>query len=324
VPMFLLSGLVRSKGIKVVLTGEGADEFLGGYDIFKETVIRSFWARHPESRWRPGLLRRLYPEIARLGATAEPMLNAFFRDQLDPSDPYFSHRVRWRNGNRLLRFLSPDYLDRVKEAGQQSPQEPPLPTNFRFWGVLERAQYLEASVFLSDYLLSSQGDRMSMGHSVEGRYPFLDHRAVEFACKLPAYWKLHGLTEKYLLREVARPLLPDTIGHRRKRPYRAPIHKCFFPSGKPLPSVADLLSEPSLREAGMFQPDSVARLVRKASLAIPLTEIEDMALAGILSAQVLQQTFIQRAREIPPLRMSCNQLERVREGSLHHDCHYRF
>jgi len=304
VPMFLLSGLVRSKGIKVVLTGEGADEFLGGYDIFKETVIRGFWARHPDSRWRPSLLRKLYPEIARLGATAGPMLNAFFRDQLDPSDPYFSHRVRWRNGSRLLRFLSADYMDRVKEDEHLFPMEPPLPEGFRYWGILERAQYLEATVFLSDYLLSSQGDRMSMGHSVEGRYPFLDHRAVEFACRQPAYWKLHGLTEKYLLREVARPLLPETIGHRRKRPYRAPIHKCFFPAGQPLPWIADLLSDTALREAGMFQPDSVARLVRKASLGIALTEIEDMALAGILSAQVLQQTFIQRARTVPSLLLS--------------------
>jgi asparagine synthase (glutamine-hydrolysing) len=303
VPMFLLSALVRDNGIKVVLTGEGADEFLGGYDIFKETVIRQFWARHPESSWRPGLFSRLYPEIARLGATSGSYLAAFFRDQLDPTDPYFSHRIRWRNGNRLMRFLSDDIAEQAGREGQFALPVPDLPHEFVHWGALERAQYLEATVFLSEYLLSSQGDRMSMGHSVEGRYPFLDHRVVEFACKLPAYWKLHGLTEKYLLREMAKPLLPKTIGERRKRPYRAPIHRCFFPNSKPLPFVEEMLSPETVEAAGLFQSGIVTRLVRKATAQGLFTETEDMALAGILSAQLIQNRFVRDARAIGPLSL---------------------
>ena len=68
-PMMLLSGLVRDNDIKVVLTGEGADEFLGGYDIFKEAKIRKFWSVNPNSTWRPRLLEKLYPYIKYLQRT---------------------------------------------------------------------------------------------------------------------------------------------------------------------------------------------------------------------------------------------------------------
>ncbi len=67
--MFMLSGLVHENGIKVVITGEGADEFLGGYNIFKETMIREFWSRQPDSRIRPLLLQKLYPYLAQFQGT---------------------------------------------------------------------------------------------------------------------------------------------------------------------------------------------------------------------------------------------------------------
>src|SRR5204863_3137406 len=73
-PMFLLSKLVRDSGFKVVLTGEGADEFLAGYDIFKEAIIRRFWAKRPDSRLRPMLLRRLYPDIGGLAGSTDSVL----------------------------------------------------------------------------------------------------------------------------------------------------------------------------------------------------------------------------------------------------------
>ena len=78
-PLFLLSGLVQENGFKVVLTGEGADEVLGGYDIFKEAKIRNFLARSPESRWRPLLLRRLYPYMENIQRQPAAYLNHFFR-----------------------------------------------------------------------------------------------------------------------------------------------------------------------------------------------------------------------------------------------------
>jgi asparagine synthase (glutamine-hydrolysing) len=89
-------------------------------------------------------------------------------------------------------------------------------------------------------LLSSQGDRMLMGNSVEGRFPFLDYRVAEFAARLPDRLRLQGLQEKYLLRKAVAPLLPKNIGRREKRPYRSPVLQAFI--GPDAPGyVQDLL-----------------------------------------------------------------------------------
>lgn len=298
-PLFLLSGLVNQHGLKVVLTGEGADEFLGGYDIFKEMAIRRFWARQPQSALRPLLLRRLYPDIAGLGGTSSAYLAAFFqRDLANTASPFYSHALRWQNTARTQRFL-------LDSAGQSVNGAKPwdslidLPAGFDRWPPLGQAQYLEASIFLSQYLLSSQGDRMAMAHSVEGRYPFLDYRVVEFSNRLPPQLKLRGLTEKWLLKRMGQRLLPDEIWQRTKRPYRAPIHRSFFPHTPDY--AAELLAEPAVQASGLFKPAAVGQLVRKAASGTELSEVEDMAVAGILSAQLVHQQFV-RSFRVDPLR----------------------
>lgn len=292
-PLYLLSGLVRDHRLKVVLTGEGADEILGGYDIFKEMKIRRFWARNPESRRRPLLLRRLYPDIGALGAAGDAYRNAFFgRDLTNTDDPFYSHLLRWRNTARCLRFLV-DGGDGRESFGSDIV----LPDGFRRWPPLGRAQYLEATIFLSQYLLSSQGDRMAMAHSVEGRHPFLDYRVVEYAGRLPVHLKMRALTEKFLLRQIGRRLLPAEIWRRPKRPYRAPVHRSFFPDTPAY--VAELLSERELANTGIFRPAAVTQLVYKARNGGRLSEIEDMALAGILSTQLLYRQFVRDFRSQP-------------------------
>jgi len=283
-PMYLLSGLVRERGYKVVLTGEGADEFLGGYDIFKECLIRRFWARQPDSKWRPRLLARLYADIPGLAAGGAANLAAFFGAGLEETGcPYYSHMIRWRNNARTRRFFS----DRVRAELDCEPTDAIVyPPGFDGWKPLARAQYLEAGIFLSEYLLSAQGDRVSMAHSVEGRLPFLDYRVVEFANRLPARLKLCGLTEKYLLRLLAREYLPEDIGRRPKRPYRAPVSRSFFPE-QPLEYVEELLDAAAIARAGLFHAPAVAQLVRKIRSGAPTGETDEMALTGILSAQLL-------------------------------------
>ncbi len=286
-PMFLLSRLVREHGLKVVLTGEGADEVFGGYDIFKEMKIRRFWAREPASNSRPRLLERLYPEIRGLGKAGGAMMTAFFRKGLeDTASPYYSHAIRWQNTSRTLRFLLPD----PSRTGSDSVSGPSLPPEFLRWSPLAQAQYLEMTVFLAQYLLSAQGDRMAMAHSVEGRYPFLDVRVVEFGGRLPSCLKLRGLTEKWILRQVGRKILPSAIWKRPKRPYRAPIQKSFFE--KRHEYVSELLSEESVRESGVFDPSAVSRLTRKALSRDRLGEVDEMALVGILSTQLVHHYFI--------------------------------
>lgn len=292
-PMYLLSRLVHQHDLKVVMTGEGADEFLGGYDIFKEMVVRRFWAKQPDSQMRPQLLKRLYPEIARLGSTSDSFLAGFFKKNLtDTNSPFYSHLIRWSNGTRLQRLLNQPVETPLQDWAAELV---PIPDNFKHWPALAQAQYLEITTFLSTYLLSSQGDRVAMANSVEGRFPFLDYRVIEFCNHLPTKLKLKGLNEKWLLRQLASKLLPADIWQRRKRPYRAPIHRSFFHENTPA-YVSELLSESALQESGLFNPRAVAQLVRKAQSGLQLSEVDDMAIAGVISAQLVHQQFVKDFR----------------------------
>lgn len=308
-PMFMLSQLVQQNGIKVVLTGEGADEFLGGYNIFKEAKLRRFWAQDPDSAMRPLLLQRLYPYVQGL-ADSGSFMEAFFRKGLTETDrPDYSHTIRWANNAPLRRFFSTEIqaalngYDPVAEAVAGLQRH----SAFERWTPLARAQYIEASIFMSEYLLSSQGDRMLMAHSVEGRFPFLDYRVIEFASRIPPRLKIRGLNEKYVLKRAMQGMLPKSVYARTKQPYRAPIHRSFFGPHAPA-YVSELLSPAAIRVAGYFQPQAVSRLAQKAQGAHPLSERENMALAGVLSTQLLHRQFVENfpGRPIPtvaPLRL---------------------
>ena len=307
VPMFLLSRLVRNSGFKVVLTGEGADEFLAGYDIFKENKIRRFWARQPESTFRPLLLKNLYTDIRGIARGNFDFLTAFFRQGLtDLESPWYSHAVRWHNNARTLRFFSDDVLQENNDGHLKTMSEL-LPKAFKNWEPLARAQFLESSIFLSQYLLSSQGDRMGMAHSIEGRFPFLDFRVVEFCNQLPASLKLRVLEEKYLLKTAAHPFLPGEILRRPKRPYRAPIHRSLFSSAS-ADYIGELLAPPSLADSGLFKPQAVQALLNKLRAGTAIGETDDMALAGIISTQLVHRLFVKRFVRPAPL----SDLDRVK------------
>ncbi|MGH8177356.1 MAG: asparagine synthase (glutamine-hydrolyzing), partial [Steroidobacter sp.] len=219
-PLLRLAGLVRNSGIKVVLTGEGADEIFAGYNVFREDKVRRFWARNPGSHWRPNLLSSLYRYIER-DAKAEAFWRAFFRKGLEnTSDPYYSHRIRWQNTGQMNRFFAPDLRAQMQsEEAMMGELESYLDPARASWHPLCRAQYLEMTLFMSCYLLSSQGDRMMMGHSVEGRVPFLDHRLIELAARIPPKFKMRGLNEKYILKQSFADVLPAAVTNRPKQPY---------------------------------------------------------------------------------------------------------
>jgi asparagine synthase (glutamine-hydrolysing) len=298
-PMFLLSRLVREHRLKVVLTGEGADEFLGGYDLFKEAKIRRFWAGRPESLARPALFGQIYPWLAGLTQGKANYASAFFgQGLLDTQARDYSHRLRWRTTARAKRFFSEDLNQRLGEAGVQPG--PGYPAGFDRWDPLHRAQYLEISIFLSQYLLSAQSDRMAMGHSVEGRFPFLDHRVVAFCNQLPPTLKLRGLTEKFLLKELGRAWLPPDITDRPKQPFRAPIHAAFY-GGRPAEYLEELLSPAAIRRAGCFEPQRVDNLVARVKQGQALGETDDMALAGIISTQLVERQFVSAFQAATPL-----------------------
>jgi asparagine synthase (glutamine-hydrolysing) len=301
-PLYMLSSLVRGHGFKVVLTGEGSDEMLGGYDLFREAKVRRFWAAQPESRRRPLLLERLYPYLARSPLATRAMARKFFGQGLEhPETASFSHGPRWNAASALKRLFAPSLQAELSGVDAVDRLVGDLPAEFGRWDPLAQAQYLEVKTLLSGYLLSAQGDRMLMAHSVEGRFPFLDPHVVEFCNGLPASYKLKVLDEKYILKRAARTLVPPGILERPKQPYRAPDAASF--TGRHEPEyIREVLSPEAVDAAGMFGSEGVGRLLEKCrSLSADgqLSNADNMAFVGVLSAQLVWDLLVRRA---PPYR----------------------
>ena len=294
VPMMLLADSVRAAGYKVVLTGEGADEAFGGYDIFKEAAIRRFVARAPQSRWRGALLGRLYPYLNHSPATGRAMTQSFFGSGLDQVDsPVFAHMLRRATTQRVMGFFREEWRRPLQAFDAAAALQATLPDGFMDWPALARDQYVEANTLMSGYLLSSQGDRMAMAASIEARFPFLDHRVLAFSCRMPARLKLCGLREKVLLRRAFAAELPPSIGRRTKQPYRAPDSACFFENGRLREETAELLERRSIDDAGLFDPIAVDKLVEKCRSGRAIGFGDNMAFVGIVSTMWLQRQFIQ-------------------------------
>jgi asparagine synthase (glutamine-hydrolysing) len=292
VPLYALSGVVQDAGLKVVLTGEGADEVFGGYDIFKEAKVRDFCARRPAASGRTALFAHLYGDVFRDQRT-KPFLKSFFARGLDGSeDPLFSHMVRWDNTSRTKTFFSRELKAAVGDADPYEVLRQSLPPRYEQLDVLGKAQYLETMIFLSNYLLSSQGDRVAMAHSVEIRLPFLDYRVMDLAAQVPSRWKILGLNEKHILKKVFQPVLPREIVARKKQPYRAPIVNCLL-SDRNRDFATQMLSGDSIRRAGLFDANKVGKLLEKLQAVENPGEIDSMALAGILSSQIIHQQFVE-------------------------------
>ena len=292
-PMMLLARHVRASGFKVVLTGEGADEVFGGYDLFKEARIRRFMARQPGSTARPQLIDRLYPYLRHSPAAARVLARRFFAEGAEHADaPHFGHHPRWQTTQRIWQFFSPEARQQLGNWDHLAAIEAHLPGAHAQWQPLQRDQYIEAHTLMSGYLLSSQGDRMAMAASIEGRFPFLDHRVIEFGNRLPPRYKLMGLTEKYLLKRSVSGLLPEGIRTRTKQPYRAPDSACFFGQGRPLDWVAELLSPPRLSDTGLFDAQAVGKLMAKCAQGRAIGFGDNMAFVGVLSTMLLHDQFI--------------------------------
>ena len=330
-PMYILSEAVRNAGIKAVLTGEGADEMFGGYDIFREAKIREFWARQPESRIRPRLFERIYPYLARSPQHTKGLSREFWRRGLDHAGwPEFSHEPRWTSTSSVKRFFSQELRSAI--ARERIPDVlSALPSSFNAWDLLSRAQYLEIVTLLSPYLISSQGDRMLMAHSVEGRFPFLDVDVMEFANGLPPAFKLCGLNEKHVLKRAAEGMIPPSIIHRQKQPYRAPEAISFL-LPEPPEFVQEAFSEAALGKTGLFDITASRMLFKKcmtkareAGSLLPFSNTDNMGFVGILSSQLLHSSLcagagtdrgadIQFKTEIDALSLHTLQANRIQEA----------
>ena len=169
-----------------------------------------------------------------------------------------------------------------------------LPADFMRWHPLSQSQYLESAYLLPGYILSSQGDRVGMANAVEGRFPFLDHRLIELAARIPPRLKLKGLVEKHILRQSMKDMLPadrsprgrsSPTARRRAAPSCAPAppHPCWTTCRPPTSMRRDTSS-----------PSSSSGWCRSAR-ALPSTGFRDnLAFVGILSTQVWHETFVLR------------------------------
>jgi asparagine synthase (glutamine-hydrolysing) len=284
VPMYLLSRAVREDGLRVVLTGEGADEAFLGYDIFKETWLRGRWGSlGTEDRRRR--VRDLYPYLPHFtDENAAALVAHFDRLAAEPAGPASSHALRFRNGAWAADFLEGAH-DPLAEIGRWAAA-----------GMAERrlssiaeAQWLEFRTLLHGYLLSTQGDRMALAHGVENRCPFLAKDVVEFAGSLPEEWRLaNGSDEKRILRDAFRGRLPEWVLAKRKRPYRAPDAAAFF--GPERPDYLDaVLSPAELAKVPSLRAERVGKLVEKLARTPPerISPKESQAFLLILSTCLL-------------------------------------
>jgi len=306
-PLFLLSRLVHEAGIKVVLTGEGADEMFAGYDLFREGKVRRFWAKQPGSKLRPLLLDRLYPYLARSPVAQKAMAVQFFGKNLEGAGlPGFAHEARWRSTGALKRLFSPAVQAEVGARDVAAELLGTLPPAFKGWSTLAQDQYIEIRTLLTGYLLSSQGDRMLMGNSVEGRFPFLDKDVIALADSLPAHYKLRVLDEKHILKRASRDLVPADILARKKQPYRAPDALSFVDeAGEPPEWAAALMSEASIAEAGVFSVPASQTLWKKClarAASGQFSNADNMGVVGMLSTQLVHEHILARPaapREVP-------------------------
>src|SRR5215469_5135907 len=294
VSKFLLSRAVRDAGYKVVYTGEGSDEIFGGYVHFRIDMLR----RNTQGQ--------ATEEVERLVQQLEAA-NSVSRGMLMPVGDTGSQD----SVERLLGFV-PGCLKLFAAGGQQRQTLFDADFKARFAGrdsirlfldsldlpavlngrdALNKSLYVWAKSVLPNYILNLLGDRMEMAHSVEGRVPFLDHHVVECVCRAPVSLKIRGVTEKYLLREAAKPLITETAYRRQKHPFLSPPGTTV-PTERLHEMMQDTLRDPALGSLPFYDQKKIVALLDQLSVMSDSDRIGwDPVLMSVLSACVIQERF---------------------------------
>jgi asparagine synthase (glutamine-hydrolysing) len=226
------------------------------------------------------------------------MARKFFGRNLERAHlPGFSHEPRWQGAAALKRLFSEQQRQLTQDISVVDALLAKLPRDFSRWTFLAQDQYLEVRTLLPGYILSSQGDRMLMANSVEGRFPFLDAEVMRLAASLPDSYKLKVLDEKHILKRISRGLVPPSILARKKQPYRAPDAACFVAADAP-EWVGDVTSVANVKAAGVFDPKAVEQILQKcrSRQGSAFSNADNMAVVGLLSTQLLYRQFIQASR----------------------------
>ncbi len=280
-----LAGAVHDQGYKVVLTGEGADEALAGYFWFKGQKIRDEVTRWIGPRIptavRSMMLRSIggprsiWPPLTPMGGIRPAQQEVY--DILGQSRSLFYSHAMW---DQLEGHSAYDDLDLTNDRITR-------------WHPLNQSLYVGYKVMLAGLLLFAKGDRIAMNSSVEGRYPFLDDDVIKFCSEIDPSYKLHGLTDKWLLRQVAAKTLPAKIANRRKTMFRASMSQTFLGESRPA-WVDQLLSPESLRKTGYFDADLLTRARKLRASFRPVTARQlglDMGLTSVIASQLWHHTY---------------------------------
>jgi len=294
VSKYLLSRAVRDAGFKVVYTGEGSDEIFGGYVHFRTDMLQ-----HNTQGQDPAEIQRLVQQLETANAVSRGLL-------MPAAAPGSLHSVE-----RVLGFV-PGCLKVFAAQGAQRQTLFDVDFQARFAGrdstrlfldgldvpavlsgrdPLNKSLYVWAKSFLPNYILNLLGDRMEMAHSIEGRVPFLDHRVVECVCRAPVSLKVRGVTEKYLLREAARPVITDTVYRRQKHPFLSPP-VTTVPTERFHEMVQDTLRGAALASLPFYDQSKVIDLLDRLPEMSEADRVGwDPILMSVLSACVIQQRF---------------------------------
>jgi asparagine synthase (glutamine-hydrolysing) len=280
-----LARAVHSQGYKVVLTGEGADEALAGYAWFKSQKIRDILGRGPIAPLLVGARNLALSSIG--GKAHRPELVGIHGARTAQQDVYdFMSQAR-------SVVYSQSLWDRL---GDHRAYDDLNLTNDRFnrWHPLNQSLYVGYKVMLAGLLLLGKGDRVAMNSSVEARYPLLDDDVITFCASIAPEYKLRGLKDKWLLRQVAARTLPKRIANRPKTMFRASRSDAFLDPRRP-EWVDQLLSEESLRSTGWFDPAAVAHeraLHTRYPRITPRRIIMDLSLTCVIATQLWHHIYL--------------------------------
>ncbi|HWA89084.1 MAG TPA: asparagine synthase (glutamine-hydrolyzing) [Rhizomicrobium sp.] len=264
-----LSEATREAGMKVVLGGEGADEFFAGYPGYRFDAFRPHGPRQvPVSDEERRQREILWGDP---GIAYERNYAAFGRQRLALYSEGLRETIS-RDGALSHRLVDPEKL--------------------RGRHVLHQRSYLDFRLRLADHLLGDHGDHMLMANGVEGRYPFLDRGLIEFAAGIPPDLKLHGFEEKYILKRMAKGWIPDAIVAREKFGFYSVSSPALL-AGHP-EWTGDLLSPERIRRDGIFCPQAVEALrIRFAKPDFRLDpRYEDDTLLIVLSFNLFRDLFL--------------------------------
>lgn len=295
---------LAKKTSTVILTGEGADEALGGYPNIRMMKVLDFCRRHPGLASAPRLMDKVLPA----GSTLRVMYHE--PEALAPEEEAEVRKrfgcvpvdlQRFRSMARLKRTLfSDDCLAALNGYSAEAEMADTLVNRELVRGrhFMQQAQYFEYLLKLPNYLLINPGDRAAMTHSVENRCPFLDHRFIEFCAGLPARMRVRGLKEKYILKKAFEGNIPREILARSKRPFTTFYVSSIYREQRP-EWMEEMLSEAAVRRAGFFRPSAIAEL-RKRMLQPELPREEQVRwetpFALAVTAQLWHHQFVENFR----------------------------